>query len=55
MRKLEKLRAGGVEYVIVNFGGSRDDIRRFARDIMPGFSRQRAAGGNTVQNAETLA
>jgi alkanesulfonate monooxygenase SsuD/methylene tetrahydromethanopterin reductase-like flavin-dependent oxidoreductase (luciferase family) len=37
-RKLEKLRAGGVEYVLVNFGGSRDNIRRFARDIMPAFA-----------------
>jgi alkanesulfonate monooxygenase SsuD/methylene tetrahydromethanopterin reductase-like flavin-dependent oxidoreductase (luciferase family) len=37
-RKLEVLRAGGVEYVIVNFGGSRDNIRRFARDIMPAFA-----------------
>src|SRR5271165_4432484 len=34
MRKLEKLRAGGVEYVIINFGGSRENIRRFAREIM---------------------
>ena len=39
-RKLEKLRAGGVEYVIVNFGGSRNNIRRFARDIMPAFADQ---------------
>ena len=29
---------GGVEYVIVNFGGSRENIRRFARDIMPAFA-----------------
>ncbi len=37
-RKLEALRAGGVEYVIINFGGSRDNIHRFARDIMPAFA-----------------
>ena len=37
-RKLEALRAGGVEYVIVNFGGSRASIRRFAREIMPAFA-----------------
>src|SRR5438105_5698137 len=37
-RKLEALRAGGVEYVIVNFGGSRENIRRFARDIMLAFA-----------------
>src|SRR5712671_550275 len=38
MRKLERLRKGGVEYVIINFGGSREQIRRFARDIMPAFA-----------------
>ena len=38
MRKLERLRQGGVEYVIINFGGSRENIRRFARDIMPAFA-----------------
>ena len=36
--KLEALRRGGVEYVIVNFGGSRQNIRRFARDVMPAFA-----------------
>ena len=38
VRKLEKLQKGGVEYVIINFGGSREQIRRFARDIMPAFA-----------------
>jgi alkanesulfonate monooxygenase SsuD/methylene tetrahydromethanopterin reductase-like flavin-dependent oxidoreductase (luciferase family) len=38
MRKLERLQKGGVEYVIINFGGSRENIRRFARDIMPAFA-----------------
>ena len=38
IRKLDALRRGGVEYVIINFGGSRENIRRFARDIMPAFS-----------------
>jgi alkanesulfonate monooxygenase SsuD/methylene tetrahydromethanopterin reductase-like flavin-dependent oxidoreductase (luciferase family) len=38
MRKLDSLRRGGVEYVIINFGGSRENIRRFARDIMPAFA-----------------
>jgi alkanesulfonate monooxygenase SsuD/methylene tetrahydromethanopterin reductase-like flavin-dependent oxidoreductase (luciferase family) len=42
VRKLEKLRAGGVEYVIINFGGSRENIRRFAREIMPAFSDEPA-------------
>jgi alkanesulfonate monooxygenase SsuD/methylene tetrahydromethanopterin reductase-like flavin-dependent oxidoreductase (luciferase family) len=37
-RKLEALQAGGVDYVMINFGGSRDNMRRFARDIMPAFA-----------------
>jgi alkanesulfonate monooxygenase SsuD/methylene tetrahydromethanopterin reductase-like flavin-dependent oxidoreductase (luciferase family) len=41
-KKLERLRNGGVEYVIINFGGSRENIRRFARDIMPAFSEEPA-------------
>ena len=41
MRKLERLQNGGVEYVIINFGGSREQIRRFARDIMPAFADER--------------
>ncbi len=43
VRKLEALRRGGVEYVIINFGGSRENIRRFARDIMPAFADAPAA------------
>jgi hypothetical protein len=39
---LEALRAGGVEYVMINFGGSRENIRRFARDIMPAFTGEPA-------------
>jgi hypothetical protein len=35
---LAALRAGGAEYVIVNFGGSIKNIRRFAREIMPHFA-----------------
>jgi alkanesulfonate monooxygenase SsuD/methylene tetrahydromethanopterin reductase-like flavin-dependent oxidoreductase (luciferase family) len=38
MRKLEQLQKGGVEYVIINFGGAREQIRRFAREIMPAFA-----------------
>jgi alkanesulfonate monooxygenase SsuD/methylene tetrahydromethanopterin reductase-like flavin-dependent oxidoreductase (luciferase family) len=37
-RKLEDLQKGGVEYVLINFGGSRENIRRFAREIMPAFT-----------------
>jgi len=37
-RKIEALRADGVEYMLINFGGSRENIRRFAREIMPAFA-----------------
>jgi alkanesulfonate monooxygenase SsuD/methylene tetrahydromethanopterin reductase-like flavin-dependent oxidoreductase (luciferase family) len=44
--KLEALRAGGIEYILLNGpAGSRDNLRSFARDIMPAFAapRERAA------------
>jgi alkanesulfonate monooxygenase SsuD/methylene tetrahydromethanopterin reductase-like flavin-dependent oxidoreductase (luciferase family) len=40
--KLDALRKGGVQYVIINFGGSRENIRRFAREIMPAFAGEDA-------------
>jgi len=47
-RKLETLRDQGVEYVLLNGGGtSRDNLRRFAREVMPAFRTEpayRAAG-----------
>jgi alkanesulfonate monooxygenase SsuD/methylene tetrahydromethanopterin reductase-like flavin-dependent oxidoreductase (luciferase family) len=39
MGKLEALRRAGVEYVIMSCGGSRESLRRFAREIMPAFSQ----------------
>ncbi|MGH7037296.1 MAG: LLM class flavin-dependent oxidoreductase [Stellaceae bacterium] len=42
IEKLDALRRGGVEYVIINFGGSRENIRRFAREIMPVFAGESA-------------
>ncbi len=37
-RKLERLQAAGVEYVLLNGGGtSRTNLRRFAREVMPHF------------------
>jgi alkanesulfonate monooxygenase SsuD/methylene tetrahydromethanopterin reductase-like flavin-dependent oxidoreductase (luciferase family) len=40
--KLRALETAGVEYVLINStGGSRESLRRFAREIMPAFSRQR--------------
>jgi alkanesulfonate monooxygenase SsuD/methylene tetrahydromethanopterin reductase-like flavin-dependent oxidoreductase (luciferase family) len=39
--KIEALRRGGVAYVILSCGGSRENLRRFARDIMPAFATER--------------
>jgi luciferase family oxidoreductase group 1 len=39
MAKLDALRAVGVDYVLLSGQGSRDNLRRFARDIMPAFTR----------------
>jgi hypothetical protein len=36
--RLELLRAVGVAYVLLSGQGSRDNLRRFARDIMPAFA-----------------
>ncbi|HEV8680092.1 MAG TPA: LLM class flavin-dependent oxidoreductase [Stellaceae bacterium] len=36
--KLDALRAVGVDYVLLSGQGSRDNLRRFAREIMPAFS-----------------
>jgi alkanesulfonate monooxygenase SsuD/methylene tetrahydromethanopterin reductase-like flavin-dependent oxidoreductase (luciferase family) len=39
LRKLEALRAAGVQYVLANIGGgSRESLRRFAREVMPMFA-----------------
>ena len=38
-RKLERLRAAGINYVLLNGGGmSRQNLQRFAREVMPHFS-----------------
>jgi len=36
------LRRCGVEYVIMNYGGSRESLHRFAHEIMPTFSDEPA-------------
>jgi alkanesulfonate monooxygenase SsuD/methylene tetrahydromethanopterin reductase-like flavin-dependent oxidoreductase (luciferase family) len=41
--KLEALRKAGVAYVILSYAGSRDSLRRFARDVMPAFADERVA------------
>ncbi len=41
-RKVEKLRALGVEYVLLNGGGglAHDSLHRFAREVMPAFAAE---------------
>jgi alkanesulfonate monooxygenase SsuD/methylene tetrahydromethanopterin reductase-like flavin-dependent oxidoreductase (luciferase family) len=40
---LEVLQGVGVEYVLLTIAGGKDQLRRFARDIMPAFAGERAA------------
>src|SRR5580693_4902314 len=43
-RKLERLQAAGVTYVLLNGGGtSRENLRRFAREVMPHFRTESQA------------
>ena len=42
-RMMETLREAGAEYVLLNSAGGRPTLRRFARELMPGF-----AGAGTV-------
>lgn len=38
-RKIERLQDAGVEYILLNGGGtSRENLRRFAREVMPHFT-----------------
>jgi alkanesulfonate monooxygenase SsuD/methylene tetrahydromethanopterin reductase-like flavin-dependent oxidoreductase (luciferase family) len=37
-RKLEMLRSHGIANILLNGPGSRDHLRRFARDVMPAFA-----------------
>jgi alkanesulfonate monooxygenase SsuD/methylene tetrahydromethanopterin reductase-like flavin-dependent oxidoreductase (luciferase family) len=40
-RKLQRLQAAGVEYILLNGGGtSRQNLRRFAKEVMPHFKTQ---------------
>ena len=41
VRKLEALKNAGVEYVMFTVGGGAEQLRRFARDIMPAFAGTR--------------
>jgi alkanesulfonate monooxygenase SsuD/methylene tetrahydromethanopterin reductase-like flavin-dependent oxidoreductase (luciferase family) len=41
-QKLEALQAAGVEYLILTILGGKEQLRRFAREVMPAFSGERA-------------
>jgi alkanesulfonate monooxygenase SsuD/methylene tetrahydromethanopterin reductase-like flavin-dependent oxidoreductase (luciferase family) len=42
-RKLEALNRAGAEYLLLTISGGKEQLRRFARDIMPEFSRARSS------------
>ena len=42
-RMLEALQGAGVAYVLLTIAGGREQLRRFAREIMPAFAGARAA------------
>ena len=43
-RKVEWLRSQGVEYILLNGGGtSRTNLRRFAKEVMPHFRTETPA------------
>lgn len=42
-RKLQALNRAGAEYLLLTISGGREQLRRFARDIMPEFSRARSS------------
>ena len=44
-RKLETLRGYGIEHVLLNGpSGSRDHLRRFSKDVMSAFLKERIVG-----------
>ena len=53
--KLEALRQAGAEFIIFAMAGGREHLRRFAREIMPGFAGRRAASGIAAPSEHTLA
>jgi alkanesulfonate monooxygenase SsuD/methylene tetrahydromethanopterin reductase-like flavin-dependent oxidoreductase (luciferase family) len=40
--QLEGLRKAGVEYVLLTMLGGKEQLRRFAREVMPGFAGKAA-------------
>ena len=54
---IDALRDAGVTYVLLTIAGGVDQLRRFAREIMPAFARESAARavGIAVANEEVAA
>ena len=46
--KLEALHGAGVRYVLASFAGSRDSLRRFAREITPAYGNRESASARGV-------
>jgi hypothetical protein len=40
---VEDLRGAGVQYLLLSIFGGPEQLRRFAREIMPAFAGERAA------------
>jgi alkanesulfonate monooxygenase SsuD/methylene tetrahydromethanopterin reductase-like flavin-dependent oxidoreductase (luciferase family) len=47
-RMLAALNKAGAEYVLLTISGGKEQLRRFARDIMPEFSRARSPAPQLV-------
>ena len=48
--KIERLRAEGIEYILLNGGGtSRRNLRRFATEVMPHFRNESASRSNAAE------
>jgi alkanesulfonate monooxygenase SsuD/methylene tetrahydromethanopterin reductase-like flavin-dependent oxidoreductase (luciferase family) len=44
IRRIKRLQEAGVEYImVIDFAGSRDHLRTFAREVMPAFASERTA------------
>ena len=55
-RKLERLRAAGISYVLLNGGGmSRQNLQRFAREVMPHFSDRVTGAAPAVEQSYRIA
>jgi alkanesulfonate monooxygenase SsuD/methylene tetrahydromethanopterin reductase-like flavin-dependent oxidoreductase (luciferase family) len=52
--KLAELNDAGTEYVLLTIDGGKEQLQRFARDIMPAFSTGASPGASTAASKESL-